>query len=583
MLRLGTVLEAGRAGFVCDTRLTGADGEPVDVHVSVRAQRTAEGDVQHLALLVQDISQRKAAERALRRSEEVFRTLAENVPGVVYLCRNDERYTMLFLSDAVERLTGLPKEDFLEDRVSFVELFHPEDAARIAPEVDACVAQKESFHLRYRLRHADGDWRWIEEHGQGVFDEDGALQFLEGTLFDVTDRVEAEDRRRRMDAQLLQTQKLESLGVLAGGIAHDFNNLLTAVLGNASLALGHLDEPESAERSIQRIVAAAERAANLTREMLAYSGSGVFAARPLDVAGQVREIGHLLTSSVSKKVALDVQLAEDLPAVHADAAQLQQLILNLVLNGAEAVGDAVGTVRVRARSERAGPSTAPHRYPGGELRQGRYVVIEVQDDGEGISDATLARVFDPFFTTKFTGRGLGLATVLGIVRGHGGAIRVVTGPGRGTTFRVYLPAGADQRPTTAEIPAAELTGEGRILVVDDERMVRETAASILREYGYSVLTAEDGPSALREYRACADGIDLVVLDMTMPHMDGVETFHALRDVDARVRVLLSSGYTETAAARRFRSSGELAGFVQKPYSPKRLARSVKDALGRTPG
>ncbi len=584
VLRHVTSLLAGdEECFQCDSRINARDGGTVDVHLTARCVRRADGQPDHVALLVQDITAQKTAERRLKQSRETFRTLAENVPAVVYLCRNDARYTMLFLNDAVEEVTGIPAQRFLDDDVSFVELYHPDDAPRIAPQVDGAVAQHEPFRLLYRLRHADGSWRWIDEHGQGVFDAHGALRYLVGSLLDVTDRVEGDANERELHEQMLQTQKLESLGVLAGGIAHDFNNLLTAMLGNANLALLHVGEEEAAHRPLEGIVAAAERAAKLTREMLAYSGTRPVELVPADVCERVREISHLLTSSLPKKVELEMGLADDLPAVRADMAQLQQLVLNLVLNGAEAIGDDVGVVRVTTGAERLDAATLGDFFPRDDLRPGTFVFVRVADDGCGMSDAVRARMFDPFFTTKFTGRGLGLATVLGIVRGHSGGLRVVTREGEGTTVTVVLPVCGDAEPITAEIPSDELQGSGTVLVVDDEELVRETARSALEYYGYDVLTAEDGVHAVEVFREHGAEIDLVLLDMMMPRMDGAETFHALRELDPNVQVILSSGYTETMTGRQFRSTSDLAGFVQKPYSPRRLARRVRAVCDRVRG
>ncbi len=395
---------------------------------------------------------------------------------------------------------------------------------------------------------------------------------------DITERKQAEQHRREMDRKIQETQKLESLGVLAGGIAHDFNNLLTGILGNASLARLELPASSPVMHSLGQIEAASRRAADLCRQMLAYSGRGRFVVQQLDLNQVVSETTHLLNLSIGKSSVLRFNLAAALPAVTADATQIRQIIMNLVMNASEAIGNRSGVIALATGVMRIDHIyIATLRHHAGVV-PGDYAFIEVSDTGCGMDAATLERIFDPFFTTKFTGRGLGLAAVLGIVRGHRGALKVYSEPGRGTTFRLLLPvssaesAAAPRGEISPGLPAPGLSG--RVLVVDDEETVRTVAARMLEEIGFQADLAADGREAVEMFRADPTRYRLVVLDLTMPHLDGEETFRQLRHLAPGVRVVLMSGFNEHEAVSRFTGKG-LAGFVQKPFEVGSLAAAVR--------
>jgi PAS domain S-box-containing protein len=383
--------------------------------------------------------------------------------------------------------------------------------------------------------------------------------------------------QKRSAERLRQSQKLESLGILAGGIAHDFNNILTGILGHASLLSDALPRGTDEWSSAQQIAGAAERAAKLTQQMLAYSGKGRFVVEPVDVSRYIREIAALMNASIPKHVELNLQLAQGLPPVEADAAQLQQLVMNLLLNGAEAIPSEGGRLTVVTKVESLDRQQIRSLRGAEDLAPGRYVVIEVQDTGCGMDEETLPRIFDPFFTTKFTGRGLGLSAVQGIVRGHKGAIKVYSAPGVGTTFRVWLPAAAAGARAAAPVeppPLPAARASGRILVVDDEEIVRKTAKAALERLGYDVVLACDGQEAVHVFRVIAPSVSLVLLDMTMPGIGGEETMRLLREVRPDIPIVLSTGFSEAEALRRF-GNQNLAGFLQKPYSVRTLAEKMR--------
>ena len=405
----------------------------------------------------------------------------------------------------------------------------------------------------------------------------GSLLQSRRRQYEIRDYLE---ERVRSEQRLRETQKLESLGLLAGGIAHDFNNLLTGVLGNASLALEDAAPGSHLACTLQEISKASERAADLTRQLLAYAGKGRFIVQDLDLSQQVREITALVQASIPRTVQLRLQLADGLPLTEADSAQIQQVIMNLVINGAEAIPEnQTGTVLVTTGVQDVDAAYIRTTLPETEIAEGQYVTLEVQDTGVGMSPEVLRQIFDPFFTTKFMGRGLGLAAVKGIVRGHKGAIKVYSTPGNGTSFKLLFPVSRQEAGNTASGVAQQqlLTGSGTVLVIDDEEIVRRTAAATLNRFGYRVLVAEDGMQGVERFRELAAEIDVVLLDMTMPVMSGEETFRQLRLIQPDVRVILSSGYNEAEATRRF-SGKKLAGFVQKPYTSARLAEAVKSVL-----
>jgi two-component system, cell cycle sensor histidine kinase and response regulator CckA len=382
--------------------------------------------------------------------------------------------------------------------------------------------------------------------------------------------------RRQIEERLLRSQKLESLGLISGGVAHDFNNLLATILGNSSLASDAISREHPAFRPLCEVQMASRRASELTQQMLAYAGRASFSIQPVDVSTTIREIGSLLETTISKKVTLKLDLAPGLPVVDGNEGQLQQIIMNLVINASEAIGENPGEIRVSTRLiDGAGNA--------GVQRGGRSVALEVKDTGCGMSEETRARIFDPFFTTKTNGRGIGLATVLSIVRNHSGALLVESELGHGTTFRVVLPAGEAQPspPPRAENTASQsLSGSETILVADDDEGIRRMNRAALERFGYKVLLACDGAEAVKLFRERPNEIAVVLLDWAMPVMNGDEALLRILEIDPCARVLMSSGYAETGTLRK---GGEalIAGFVQKPYTTTQIIDRLRRIIDST--
>jgi PAS domain S-box-containing protein len=401
---------------------------------------------------------------------------------------------------------------------------------------------------------------------------------FEQTRAALQERQRIENERLALERKMLEAQKLESLGVLAGGIAHDFNNLLVSMLGNAGLALMEVAPESRARQYVEQIQVAAQRAADLTRQMLAYSGRGRFIVQSLSLNDVIEEMVRLLRVSISKQATLQLNLAPNLPLIAADATQLRQVVMNLITNASDALNERAGTITVSTGAVLLEGTDIPHVQPAGALTPGEYVFLEVADSGSGMDAETAERIFEPFFTTKFTGRGLGLAAVLGIMRGHRGAIQVNSVVGEGTTFRLLFPppkAGPTLAPsfTTGE----RLARQARILVVDDDAIVREIIAEMLTRFGYEIQTAENGARALELMQE--RGFDCLMLDLTMPGMSSEEILAQLRRISPTLRVILMSGYTEQDATARF-GNVALDGFVQKPFTPYELLDRVQAALTR---
>ncbi len=540
------------------------------------------GTITGLTVIARDISSRIETELALKASEEKYRALFEAAHDAIFLVdvsgekprltECNARALEMFEADASEIIGKSPLEfqapaqndqDEYRERTRSI----MQDAMHKGP-------QRLDWLYRYRdgrTLHAEMTARKIEINGKA---------YIQSIVHDATDRKHAEAERRRLEAQILQAQKLESLGVLAGGIAHDFNNLLMGVLANAELAATELPSGSSTRTYLDEISKAAHCAADLSAQMLAYSGKGTFVINTLDLNRVIDEMKSLLETSISKQVNLELELDARLPTIKADATQIQQVVLNLATNSSEALDGGGGTIRLRTGHLHFQESALRSTYFDDDLPAGEYAFLEVTDEGSGMDDATRAKIFDPFFTTKFTGRGLGLATLAGIVRGHHGAISVTSSPGAGTTMRVLFPATPeriDDVPVKASTSSESWRGEGAVLLVDDEESVRKAGKRLLEHIGFEVLLACDGIEALDVIRESGHSIRLVILDLTMPRMGGHEAFVELRKVHGELPVLISSGFDEGEMSGQFRDASRLS-FIQKPYPLSKLREELHKAL-----
>jgi len=406
---------------------------------------------------------------------------------------------------------------------------------------------------------------------------------IEAIARDITARKEAEEQRLLMERKMLDSQKLESLGVLAGGIAHDFNNLLTAILGNATLAGQAVSEDSSQRSHLRNIEKASRQAADLCQQLLAYSGKGRFIIQRINLNALIEDMRQLLHISVSKKAVLEIEASGELPAIEADPSQIRQVLLNLVINASEALDEKNGLIRIRTGGLQADRSSLAEAALASDLAPGHYVFLEVSDTGCGMDRETLGKIFDPFFTTKFIGRGLGLAAVSGIVRAHRGALHITSEPARGSTFRILLPC-CGQAPEPIPVPPSASVpwrGSGTVLLADDEEAVRLVTSHMLRSLGFEVILAANGQDAVASFRAQANDIVAVVLDLTMPRLSGEEALREIRRIRPEAPVLLMSGFSEQDAMKRCASQGA-SDFLPKPFKPEELRRKLQALLEAPP-
>ncbi len=559
-------------------RIARADGTERTFAAILRRTNGNDGAEYVYSGTIQDITEIDEAERALAASE---RRLQLALKGSKMAFWDYDATTETFATDErwLRMLGYQPNETELEiDSIS--SRIHEDDQEHVRSAFARHLAgQAETYLVECRYRMKDGSWLWVQSTGSVVErGENGAPTRISGTYQDISERKRHDRERAELDARLEEVARLESLSVLAGGIAHDFNNLLVGVLGSAGLALSELPAESTARSQIELIEKTARQASDLTKQMLAYSGKGRFVVAPVSLSRLVREMLHLLESATDGKATLRLDLDDSIPAVEGDVTQLRQVVMNLMINASDALQDREGLITIRAGTIDVDEQyLLGTRFVGG-CRPGRYVFLEVSDTGVGMSPGVQEKIFDPFFTTKTTGHGLGLAAVLGIIRGHGGFLKVYSEKGKGTTFKVGLPASEKPdripRPQTAE-PAAGMSGT--VLVIDDHATVRNVAARMLERLGFETLEADGGRAGIDTYFRNEEAVRLVLLDMSMPDMTGDEVFAELRRRNARVPILLMSGFNEQDATNRFVGKG-LAGFLQKPFTLADMRAVVNEVL-----
>ncbi len=531
-----------------------------------------------LALRAASIA-REVADRTaeLTESRRQLSGLLHALPGVAYRCAYDRRLHVVFLSEGALPLTGYRPDQLISGEIPLETLIDPEDLEHVRRVIADAVATRRDAEVECRIRTREGPEKWVLARGRGIYGNDGGLLFFEGLAIDVTGRRQAEAEKLSIERKLLESQKLESLGLLAGGIAHDFNNLLTGILGHANLARTSAGVSEGVLNHLRNVETGATRAAELCQQMLAYSGRGRFLVEPLDLNQLIRDTLPLLQSSLVR-ARVRSELAGQPVVVTGDVTQLRQVVMNLVMNAADALPPTGGDIRIRTGRREFNDAELARARVGETCAPGNYAFLEITDTGCGMDPATQARIFDPFFTTKFTGRGLGLAAALGIVRSHSGALNVESEPGRGSVFTLILPACAEPLTDTGEASTATPWRRGgRVLVVDDEAPVREVAAQMIRTFGFFVVVAADGAEAVKTVGRDA-AFDLVFLDLTMPGLDGIETLTQLRKIAPRIRVLLVSGYSENERIADLASDGTVV-FMQKPFTRAKLEQKLREALG----
>lgn len=436
---------------------------------------------------------------------------------------------------------------------------------------------KQNGRQTFEARHQTRDGRILPVEVSVSYLRFEGQEYQWALVHDLTERRIREEERNRLEAQMQDVQKLESLGVLAGGIAHDFNNFLMAILGNADLALFALPSSSSVRHYVEEISQASKRAAELCRQMLAYSGKGSMMMARHDLATIVGEMTEMLEAIVSNKITLRFHFDADLPRAMVDAHQVQQIVINLITNAAESLGGDKGDITIALGVMHCDRGFLDQCHLNHHLPEGKYLFLEVVDTGPGMDETTREKIFDPFFSTKFVGRGLGLAAVLGIVRSHGGAIHVNSAPGRGTAIKILLPpmewpdSGTDASPKDPQVAG------NTMLLIDDDPNVRQVSAEMLKLLGFKVMTAPHGPRGIELYAKYHESLACVILDCTLPESIGQETFDAIQGINRAPRVILSSGYTQKEVLQSF-GGRPFSGFLQKPYTLEAMRDILLRAL-----
>jgi PAS domain S-box-containing protein len=520
--------------------------------------------------LASSLRQQRRVEAVLRGSEERFRTMANTVPVIIF--ENDAAGNATFFNRQAIAFTGRTLEQL--SGYGWLETVHPNDLERITASHQASLETPAMGQRELRLRRSDGQYRWMLVTASPLFVGSQFTGYL-GTIVDITDL-------KRTHGELLSAQKLESLGVLANGIGHDFNNILGAILSQAELMSIELGDNSPARETIEEIQRITLRGSETVRQLMAYAGQETPEFRWVDLAALIGEMQQLLRLSISKHARLDFDLPQDLPAIRANAAQIGQVVMNLVMNGSEAIGERGGVIRVRGIRVAIGPNS-----PGSNivsLPEGLYVRLEISDTGCGIPEEIRFRIFDPFFTTKFAGRGLGLASVQGIVQGHGGAINVVSSRSTGTVFEVYLPAGSEVRQDDdvvqgpASAPGQRTAFSQAVLVIEDEESLRNAVCEMLRKKNFPVFEAKDGTSGIEIFRARHADIGVVLLDLTMPGMPGREVLSELKRIRPEVKIVVTTAYSQDAASASL-DKAQVWTFIRKPYQIADLVELLNKGLG----
>ena len=488
-----------------------------------------------------------------------------------------------YLSPACLSLTGFTIEEIKAmGPKELLQRLHPDDRDEMHKLIDQLRQRKKESEwlgpVDYRFLHRDGQYRSFSDHLHVTYDDAGGAAYAGGSVRDVTRIVRLEESMRILERKFQDTQKMAGLGLLASGIAHDFNNLLTVILGNAELAL--LDCGGTDGGVLDEIKQTALRAAELANQMLVYTGKTSLVVSSINLCSAVKEMGSLLDVSISKKVSIQYCLAENVPFIRGDVSQIRQVAMNLITNASEAIGDRSGVIAISIHAVELQTGELERTFPPGGLPAGRYVRLEVSDTGDGMNEETMQKIFDPLFTTKITGRGLGLASLLNVVQRHNGAVDVKSEVGRGTVFRVYFPVEEQAGEQCAEeTPAAngEWRGYGTALVADDEEAVRNITTALLERLGFRVITSADGVETVDLYTEHAGEISLLLMDLNMPRLNGIEATLRIRHVNPQVPVLFMSGYPREQVMERFGQQPH-TDFIRKPFQTGELLAGIRHVI-----
>ena len=564
----------GKSDFYqAEKRYLKKDGSPLWATINASAIRDSRGKVQYWIGIMQDITQRKQTEDALKESEEQYRFLVNNLPGIVFKGFKD--WSVEFYDNRIEGLTGYKMHQFNSGKKKWHDLIVKEDIESARQTFIKALKTDKSYVRNYRITIRDGSIVWVQERGYIVCNQNGNIEYVSGVFYDITDRKEAEEDKKKLEEQLFQAQKIESIGTLAGGIAHDFNNILGIILGNTELAMDDVPEWNPARHNLREVQTACLRAKDVVRQLLSFARKTVLEKKPTNIIPIIKESLDLMRSSIPTSIEIRQNLPRDIDTILADHTQIAQVLINLSTNADHAMPDG-GILEVSLENVEL-DKDAIVQYP--DLGPGRYVHLTVSDTGHGISQEEIDRVFDPYFTTKEIGKGtgLGLSVIHGIVKSHGGAISVDSELGRGTTFHIYFPVTEEEEVIETETVEELPTGNERILFVDDEESIVQVGRTRLERLGYLVETKMDPLEALELFRSKPDQFDLIITDMTMPKMTGDKLTREILNVRPKIPIILCTGFSEKINEEKAKEMGA-AGYLDKPHYKRDLAIRVRQAL-----
>ena len=535
------------------------------------AKETGKRGLREIDRLSRLITERKQIEDELRKSEKRFRELADLLPATVFEMNTEG--DLKFANQIAFDFFGYTQNDF-DKGLNCLQMLIPEDRDRARKNIQRVLSGKKLGGIEYTAQRKGSTTFPVIIYASRIIHENKPVG-MRGIIINITELKLAEEEKEKLQAQLRQARKMEAIGTLAGGIAHDFNNILMGIQGYASLMLLGIDSSHSHYDRLKGIKKQVQSGAKLTRQLLGYARKGRYEVKPISLNKLVEETSDTF-GRTNKKITIHRELAEDLFIVEADQGQIEQVLLNLYINAADAMpggGNLILKTMNTTHDNMKGKAYNPE--------PGNYLLLTVTDTGMGIGKKTQERIFDPFFTTKEMGRGtgLGLASAYGIIKGHGGYIDVESKKGKETTFSIYLPASEKKVRKAVKTAEQFIKGTGTVLLVDDEEVILEVGEGLLETIGYRVLIARDGKEAVEVYRKNKDDIDIVLLDMVMPNMGGSEAYDRMKEINSKVKVLLSSGYSINGQATEILERG-CDGFIQKPFSVKKLSRKIREILRR---
>jgi len=560
--------------------VTNAFGNKRLLSITKSPKLDEKGRVEYVVCSAEDITERKRVEAEIKSARDQYQALVDNIPGVTYRCMPDKNWTMLYISESVNPLSGYPSSDFVHNTVrTYASVIHSEDRELVEKSINRAVAEGESWDIKYRIRHKEGEIRWVHEKGRGVYSENGSVAYLDGFMTDITPLKEAEEEHEKLQAQLIQAQKMESVGRLAGGIAHDFNNKLTIINGYAEIAIDMMDPSDPLRKTIQEIHTAGKRSADIVRHLLAFARQQTISPVLLDLNDTVSSMLKMLQRTIGENIDLAWHPGKNLWMVKMDPSQVDQVLVNLAVNARDAISDA-GKLTIETKNTTV---DADYCKSNPEAIPGPYVMLAVSDDGCGIESDVKEQLFEPFFTTKELGKGtgLGLPIVYGIAKQNRGFVNVYSESGKGTTFKIYFPS---HEPESSFLPSADESmeaipmGSETILLVEDEPAILKMCREMIGRLGYTVLTAKNPKDALRVAVEHGEKIILLITDVVMPEMNGRElSSQLLKTHNPDLKTLYMSGYTANVIAHHGVLDEEVK-FIQKPFLLKDLAVKIRKVI-----